>query len=151
MKKRRILFIGIIVILLFVIIYFHSSSDAYLRFDTIPNCNNQSTDYFIDDIKISFICIDNVYVKSNNESVSFQEYIEVNGIDDFIGSLSKKMKLVAVYRDGGTKLYKDNKITSKTGFSMLKCNKFDGNKYNNDIYIGPKNMGYYENFCIRDN
>jgi hypothetical protein len=64
-------------------------------------------------------------------------------INNIIDSMSKG----TLYRDGGSKLYNSNRSIiddSATGFRILKCNTIDGNK---DVYIGPANMKYEDNFC----
>ncbi len=58
--------------------------------------------------------------------------------DDSINNLTNSMKLVDTYKDGGTKLYKNDSI------ALIKCNTIDGNK---DIYIGDINLEYEESFC----
>lgn len=73
-------------------------------------------------------------------------YKDVIKADEVISNL----EVSSILRDGGTTIYKDGG-TSKYNFdefTIIKCNKIiNTGIYNKDIYIGPKDMDYEENFC----
>ena len=80
----------------------------------------------LDDIKLNDVTLKDYFSKT------YQTF------NDSINSLINNMELIDTYKDGGTKLYKNDTI------SIIKCNTIDGNK---DIYIGDINLEYQENYC----
>ena len=89
--------------------------------------------------------IDNYY-ENNGQKVYFvnnnvnylKDKFKNNDIDKIVNELTQDMKFDSVLKDGGTKIYKNDKLI------VIKCNTLDGNK---DIYIGNNHLKYYNNFC----
>ncbi len=112
------------------------------------NCDEKEVLYYaLSDKDIYTYCLDSVKIKENNKPVELKDYIVDN--PDIIDEISNAITVDTIYKDGGTTLYRDNGVTEYTnnGIAIIKCNTIDGNR---DIYIGPKNMEYKNNFCKSD-
>lgn len=81
--------------------------------------------------KIYSYCLESIKFKGSELKVLLNDGMR---IDDIV----KNMKVVDLYKDGGSKLYRNQEI------SILMCQTIDGNK---DIYIGNKKMKYEKDFC----
>lgn len=66
------------------------------------------------------------------------EKFENSDVNEVIKDLTSNMKIDRVLKDGGTTIYKNNKLT------IIKCKTLDGNK---DIYIGNNKLKYQDDFC----
>jgi len=102
-------------------------------------CDNKAKLYYTEENrKIYTYCLDKIELEKNNENISLKTYLweDPNVIDKIITEFTDNN--TNSYDDGGTILYKG------ADFNLLKCHTIDGN---NDIYIGDKNMGYFNSFC----
>lgn len=82
------------------------------------------------------MCLDEITIDGATLKDYFSKTYQT--FNDSINSLINNMELIDIYKDGGTRLYKNDTI------SIIKCNTIDGNK---DIYIGDINLEYQENYC----
>ena len=101
------------------------------------DCDNQVIKYYqFEEQKVYLVCLDEITI----DGATLEDYFSktYQTFNDSINSLINNMKLIDTYKDGGTKLYKNDTI------SIIKCNTIDGNK---DIYIGDINLEYQENYC----
>ena len=110
------------------------------------DCTNKLTKYYEKDgRKIYLSCVDEIYLKEEILDKNTLNYYLKNtnkSYDEVIQNLVKNIDNVDVYYDGGTKIYKTDKI------GILLCNTLDGNK---DIYIGNNNLKYKSNYCKKNN
>lgn len=92
-------------------------------------------------------CLDSIQINDGTTLTELKDFYQENNkvLEEMINTLT----LVDTYKDGGSKLYRDNGDTDFTnnGLSIIKCHTIDGNQ---DIYIGPKSMGYETTFCEYD-
>jgi len=93
-----------------------------------------------DNRKIYTYCLKDMTITLNDKQEDLKMFIEEN--NDAIDQIIDTLKLEGAYSDGGTKVFKGEKIT------LVKCHTLDGNR---DIYIGDQNMKFKENFCDFDN
>ncbi len=103
------------------------------------NCNAKADLYYTEDNrKIYIYCLDEINVYKDSKKLTLKRYLgeDQNGIDFIIGNFTKGTG--DSYDDGGSVLYYGD------DFNILKCHTIMGN---NDIYIGDKNMGYFNSFC----
>lgn len=102
-------------------------------------CIESKLIYADKDIKIYTYCLDEITINSYNKDYKLTDYIKKNGYNKLLNNL----------RFDGTTLDKysleleDINNISNNGLKVIQC------KVNNisDIYIGPKNMIYQEDFC----
>lgn len=102
-------------------------------------CDNKSELYHsLENINIYTYCLEDVTVNKDNETFTLKEYLEKdsNAINYIIDNFTKSKE--ASYDDGGSQLY-----LGET-FNILKCHTLMGNE---DVYIGTKDMGYFNSFC----
>lgn len=116
--------------------------------DETFNCSGNKDLYLgLENQNVYTYCLDNIRVVVGNDIMELKDYYKENNriIDEIINSLD----YVDTYKDGGSKLYRDNGDDGFTdnGLSIIKCNTVAGNK---DIYIGPLNMEYRDDFCKYD-
>ena len=101
------------------------------------DCDNKVIEYYkYEEQKVYLVCLDEIKLDDATLKDYFSKTYQT--FDDSINNLTNSMKLVDTYKDGGTKLYKNDSI------ALIKCNTIDGNK---DIYIGDINLEYEESFC----
>lgn len=108
-----------------------------IKITKTKDCNNQVIEYYqYEEQKVYLMCLDEITI----DGATFKDYFSktYQTFNDSINSLINDMELVDTYKDGGTKLYKNDSI------ALIKCNTIDGNK---DIYIGDTNLEYQESFC----
>ena len=108
-----------------------------IKITKTKDCNNQVIEYYqYEEQKVYLVCLDEITI----DGATFKDYFSktYQTFNDSINSLINDMELVDTYKDGGTKLYKNDSI------ALIKCNTIDGNK---DIYIGDTNLEYQESFC----
>lgn len=105
------------------------------------NCNHKAQ-LLVEqkDKKIFTYCLDDVTIKINDKEENLKDFIKKE--DKAIEKIIDTLKLKDSYSDGGTELYKGEKLT------LVKCNTLDGNR---DIYIGDQNMKFKQNFCDNNN
>lgn len=112
---------------------------TYIEIEDSKKCNNKAEIYFEEENRNIYVyCLDKINIIKNNEKIELKEYLKTDkeAIDFILGSFTKES--YGSYDDGGSKLY------SGEDFNILKCHTIDNN---NDIYIGNKNMGYFNSFC----
>lgn len=115
----------------------NQQDNQQIKITKTKDCDNKVIEYHqYEEGKVYLVCLDDI--KLND--VSLKDYFSktYQTFNDSINSLINNMKLIDTYKDGGTKLYKNDTI------SIIKCNTIDGNK---DIYIGDTNLEYQENYC----
>ncbi len=101
------------------------------------DCDNQVIKYYqFEEQKVYLVCLDEITIDDATLKDYFSKTYQT--FNDSINSLINNMELIDIYKDGGTRLYKNDTI------SIIKCNTIDGNK---DIYIGDINLEYQENYC----
>ena len=108
-----------------------------IKITKTKDCDNQVIEYYqYEEQKVYLVCLDEITI----DGATFKDYFSktYQTFNDSINSLINDMELVDTYKDGGTKLYKNDSI------ALIKCNTIDGNK---DIYIGDTNLEYQESFC----
>lgn len=108
-----------------------------LKITKTKDCDNKVIEYYqYEEQKVYLVCLDEIKLDDATLKDYFSKTYQT--FDDSINNLINSMKLVDTYKDGGTKLYKNDSI------ALIKCNTIDGNK---DIYIGDTNLEYEESFC----
>ncbi len=108
-----------------------------LKITRTKDCDNKVIEYYqYEEQKVYLVCLDEIKLDDATLKDYFSKTYQT--FDDSINNLTNSMKLVDTYKDGGTKLYKNDSI------ALIKCNTIDGNK---DIYIGDINLEYEESFC----
>ena len=108
-----------------------------LKITKTKDCDNKVIEYYqYEEQKVYLVCLDEIKLDDATLKDYFSKTYQT--FDDSINNLTNSMKLVDTYKDGGTKLYKNDSI------ALIKCNTIDGNK---DIYIGDINLEYEESFC----
>ena len=108
-----------------------------IKITKTKECDNQVIEYYqFEEQKVYLVCLDEITIDDATLKDYFSKTYQT--FNDSINSLINNMKLIDTYKDGGTKLYKNDTI------SIIKCNTIDGNK---DIYIGDTNLEYQENYC----
>ena len=115
-----------------------------LELHKTTGCKNQVKEYYQktgQERKVYFVCLDEIYIKTENSKKTTLEYRFDNvnqSFDASIDQLINQMEMVDVYKDGGTKMYQGN------NYRMLVCNTIDGNK---DVYFGDMNLEYENDYC----
>ena len=110
-----------------------------------PGCKNQVTKNYQktgQERKIYFVCLDEIYVKTEDSKQVTLEYRFDNvnqSFDASVDQLINQMEMVAMYKDGGTVLYQ------RDGYRMLVCKKEDGPK---DVYFGDITLEYENDYCV---
>ena len=116
---------------------YNTFTSEQLKITKTKDCNNQLIEYYqYEEQKVYLVCLDEIKLDDATLKDYFSKTYQT--FDDSINNLINSMKLVDTYKDGGTKLYKNDSI------ALIKCNTIDGNK---DIYIGDTNLEYEESFC----
>ena len=108
-----------------------------IKITKTKDCDNQVIEYYqYEEQKVYLVCLDEITI----DGATFKDYLSktYQTFNDSIDNLTKNMEVIDTYKDGGTKLYKNDSI------ALIKCNTIDGNK---DIYIGDTNLEYQESFC----
>lgn len=124
--------------------------EGIFNIEKTNNCNNKITEYYeSNNKKIYFSCLNEVKIeyKASNESLTLSYILNDNGqdFDNTFGKLIQAFfKEYDVYKDGGTKMYKNDKAT------VIVCHQLlEEGKYNEDIYIGDEKLEYKDDFCNR--
>lgn len=105
---------------------------------TSTKCADASVYISEEDRNIYTYCLKSVEINEKGKYIELRDYYKEH--DDAIEELIKNMENVETYKDGGSKLY----VNERNDLAILECKTLDGN---NDIYIGPKDMIYEEGFC----
>lgn len=108
-----------------------------IKITKTKECDNQVIEYYqFEEQKVYLVCLYEITIDGATLKDYFSKTYQT--FNDSINSLINNMELIDIYKDGGTRLYKNDTI------SIIKCNTIDGNK---DIYIGDINLEYQENYC----
>lgn len=142
-KQLKILLILSLIIIGLLIIYIlfkpNLVNTLNVEIKESNSCKEAQEYLKIDNYKVYTYCLDNIYIRKNNELTELKEYYLNNS--DIFTKLTKKDNNPIVYKDGvSVKYIYDN-------LAILKCHTLEGNE---DIYLGPKDMGYEEGFCSVD-
>ncbi len=115
----------------------------------LSNCTQEIYDYLeIDGQKVFLSCLDEVYLKDNENKITLSDYLNQDGysIDIFASELSYKLveeesisDEVRIFRDNGPINYSNN------GLTLIMCNTINGNR---DVYIGNDSLEYSEELCV---
>lgn len=115
----------------------------------VLECNQNKVLYMgIENKNIYTYCLDSIKINDGNKLIELRDYYSEN--DKVFEELVNTLDYIDTYKDGGSKLYRDNGDTDFTnnGLAVIWCDTLDGNQ---DIYIGSKDMEYEIDFCEYDN
>lgn len=107
------------------------------------NCTSASTLYYADtDNKIYTYCLDKINVKEDGKENELITYLRKD--KSILNDIEINLLYAGLYNDGSTLIFQSipNSFTNH-GLSMFKCQKDNIN----DIYIGPRDMSYQQDFC----
>jgi len=120
----------------------NNQKDFNLYLTPKVNCNNQVTEYLtIENRKVYFVCIDEIYLKREDTKDMTLKYHLQNvyqAFDDSIKEIVSDIDDIYYLKDGGTKIYKHNEYT------IIVCNTLDGNR---DVYFGNSSFDYQREYC----
>ena len=122
-----------------------SNDTLMLELVKTVGCKNQVTEYYQkigQERKVYFVCLDEIYIKTENSKQTTLEFRFDNvnqSFDASIEQLINQMEMVAAYKDGGTVLYQ------KDGYRMLVCKKEGGPR---DVYFGDITLEYENDYCV---
>lgn len=90
------------------------------------------------------VCLEEINYLTDDQTYTLKEAMDEKKFT--LGSLVKNMDEYSIYKDGGSRMYKDDGTTGFTnqGLSVLVCKTLEGIE---DYYIGSKSMQYEEDFC----
>lgn len=110
------------------------------------NCDNNVTEYYThENQKIYFVCLSEIMIPKENCTLSYY-FNQVNKrFEDVLTDLKSSLKEAEIYKDGGTKIYKNDTTTIIACHALL-----ENEKYNEDIYIGDENLEFQQDFCTRE-
>lgn len=105
-------------------------------------CTNSELVYADLNIKVYTYCLDEINIVKDNKKLSLYDYMVNN--NDLIDDIDYHMGYMGLYDDSRTVMLnsRDDNFTNN-GLSMFRCN----NTNINDVYIGPKNMQFQDDFC----
>ncbi len=110
------------------------------------NCQEKAKLYIKDTNRLIYTyCLDEIKIKEKGKlGVSLDKFYLQD--ESILESIIDNLESTSHLNDGGTTIFKDtsSKKFTKNGLTVIKCNTVKGNK---DIYIGPENMKFQENFC----
>ena len=103
-------------------------------------CTNSELVYADKDIKVYTYCLDDITINAYGKDYKIDNYLKINNYKKII----KRLRFDAISIDKSSLEYLDIDNISNNGLKVIECKTNN----NNDIYIGPKNMTYQEDFCI---
>ena len=109
-------------------------------------CDEEPIVLNLEERNVYFYCIDDQFtVNVSGSKIPIKEFLLSN--DDAFSLLEENLQREEGPSDGGTQIYKSIKGSefSSKGFTYIRCNRLDGS--NTDIYIGPIELTYQNNFC----
>lgn len=107
-------------------------------------CDNEVREYInIDNREVYTVCLSEIFLI--DKDITLSSYLkDAPSLDSGIEELTSNMSIKDIYKDGGTKVYRNSNMT------VIVCNAMlDTNKTNKDVYIGDENLELKENFCKR--
>lgn len=113
--------------------------------ENTKNCNKKPQLYYSYINKnIYTYCLDSIKIHDGKTLIELKNYFKER--PNVLTEIINTMTFIDTYKDGGSRLYRDNGKTHFTnkGLTILNCKTEEENE---DIYIGPKSMNYEENFC----
>ncbi len=125
--------------------------ELYLNISAKKDCTEDPAIYLEKDGKKVFTsCIDSIDVEEkDNPSKTLNNYLNEDILR--LDNILEHLELSSSLNDGGTNIYKskDQNEFSNIGMTIVKCHRMqaDGN-FNDDIYIGPMDLEYREDFCV---
>ncbi len=148
-KIKILIMIAVIVIISFLGVFSFLNRNKSYQIETIIDntCSGIAKKYYTDNnVTVYSYCLDSIKIEVDNEQYELKDYLSNHR--DGISYLINKLDHIETYKDGGTKLYRGNKKMANNGLAVIVCNSMiDVDKINNDIYIGPIDMNYEDNFC----
>lgn len=108
-----------------------------VTYEIIENNTKEINLYLSKERNYYLYSLDEVKVTYQNETKPLKDWLNELSLETLLEGFKKENN-----KDGGTILYTSNNI------NILVCHKLlEEGKYNNDVYIGNKNMVYKEEFC----
>lgn len=109
-----------------------------IKSEEVSNCSQGSYLYYADlNQKVYFYCISGLTIKDNGKTINTVS-------SDVIDRLKDKMDFMGLLKDQTTMYFQlEEGDVSPLGLSLYQCNSFNVN----DVYIGPKNMTFNDDFC----
>ena len=148
-KIKILIMIAVIVIISFLGVFSFLNRNKSYQIETIIDntCSGIAKKYYTDNnVTVYSYCLDSIKIEVDNEKYELKDYLSSHS--EGLSYLINKLEYIETYKDGGTKLYRDNQKISNQGLTVITCNSMiDVDKINNDIYIGPKSMSYEDYFC----
>lgn len=129
-----------------------NTGKSEFNIEKTDDCSNKITEYYQNNNKkIYFVCLNEVRIENKSQNENNTLSYTLNKADqDFDSTFGKLVQAFfkenEQFKDGGTKIYKNDHAT------IIVCHKMlDTNGFNEDIYIGDENLEYKEDFCTKDN
>ncbi len=107
------------------------------------SCFGPAELYFANkNIKVYLFCLDDIQLVSQGKKNSLLSYLEKD--DTILDDLDTRLGYTGLYLDGVTMKFESmNDSFANPGLAMYRCNYPNIN----DVYIGPKEMQFHEDFC----
>ncbi len=120
------------------------SGDYLFTFKEQKKCSKKPKLYYTDEDERDYYvyCLDELTYNIWDPSINIVDALKNKQLT--IKELTDHLKVVKIYNDGGSTLYKDRGMYSKYGFAILECK---ANEKSTDIYIGPVFMDFEKGFC----
>ena len=144
-KQLKIILLLALIVITLLIIYiifkprqnnFSSDNNLSVEFSKDLSCIKAQEYIKEEDYSIYIYCINNLFIKDNNQLIDFKEYYQNH--PNIISKLIRHDLNPIIYKDGGSIKYIYQNL------AIIKCNTLNGNK---DIYLGNKDLTYQEDFC----
>ena len=140
--RKIVLFLGCIMIFCVCFAAIHKENVGVKEFF----CDEEPIVLNLEERNVYFYCIDDQFtVNVSGSQVPIKEFLLSN--DDAFSLIEENLQREEGPSDGGTQIYKSIKGSefSSKGFTYIRWNRLDGS--NTDIYIGPIELTYQNNFC----
>ena len=113
-----------------------------LRINTTEStkCTKSKLQYADKNIKIYTYCLTDIKIISYNKEYTLTDYIKDNDYKKILN----RLRFDGITTDKSSLELVDNNKISNNGLKIIQCNTNNIN----DIYIGPNNMFYQEDFCL---
>lgn len=120
--------------------------DYTIETKEIKDCKEQAKLYYADlEHKVYTYCLDTIKIKEEKVT-ELSDFLKSD--KTFIEDISAKLGYSGIYTDNTTLMFESlNDDYTNNGLSMYRCNK----ENITDIYIGPKNMTFQNDFCTYKN
>ncbi len=111
--------------------------------DEVINCNEKAKLYYSGQRNIYTYCLNSIKISKDNKGTELKDYI-VND-KDIINKIVNNLYFSRTFYNQNIEMFEDISVYNFTnnGISLIKCKDDDAS----DIYIGPKNMTFQDDFC----